>query len=204
MCTPGNAGFIPKGMSGFDDRKVKGYNYNPEKSRALLAEAGFADGKGLPEITLTTVSSYRDLIEYIQRELNQIGIKTRVEVMEGASLRELIAKNGVNFFRASWNADYPDGENYLSVFYSKNRAPIGPNYTVFSNKQFDVLYNQSYLVKSDTARYALYQQMDNLMMQQSPVVVLYYDNLVNLYQNNISGYRVNGMNLLTLKYVRKR
>ncbi len=204
MCTPGNAGFIPKGMPGFDDKKVTGYNYNPEKARALLAEAGFHDGRGLPEITLTTVSSYRDLIEYIQGELNQIGIKTRVEVMEGASLRELIAKNGVNFFRASWNADYPDGENYLSVFYSKNRAPIGPNYTVFSNKQFDVLYNRSYLEKNDSARYALYQQMDNLMMQQSPVVVLYYDNLVNLYQNNISGYRVNGMNLLTLKYIRKK
>jgi peptide/nickel transport system substrate-binding protein len=204
MCTPGNAGFIPKGMPGFDDKKVISYNYDPEKARTLLAEAGFPDGKGLPEITLTTVSSYRDLIEYIQGELNQIGIKTRVEVMEGSSLRELIAKNGVNFFRASWNADYPDGENYLSVFYSKNKVPFGPNYTAFNNKQFDNLYNQSYHVTNDSARYTLYRQMDNLMMQQSPVVVLYYDNLVNLYQNNISGYRVNGMNLLTLKYVKKR
>ncbi len=204
MCTPGNAGFIPKGMPGFDDKKVIGYNYDPEKARQLLAEAGFPDGKGLPEITLYTVSSYRDLIEYIQGELNQTGIKTRVEIMEGASLREQIAKNGVNFFRASWNADYPDGENYLSVFYSKNKVPFGPNYTAFNNKQFDELYNQSYHVINDSARYAIYQQMDNLMMQQSPVVVLYYDNLVNLYQNNISGYRVNGMNLLTLKYVKKR
>lgn len=203
MCTPGNAGFIPKGMPGFDDKKVKGYNYDPEKARALLAEAGFPDGNGLPEITLTTVSSYRDLIEYIQGELNQIGVKTRVEIMEGASLRELIAKNGVNFFRASWNADYPDGENYLSVFYSKNKVPFGPNYTAFNNKQFDKLYIQSYHITSASARYVLYQQMDNLMMEQSPVVILYYDNLVNLYQNNISGYSVNGMNLLTLKTVRK-
>ena len=204
MCTPGNAGFIPKGMPGFDDKKVTGYNYDPGKARALLAEAGFPDGRGLPEVTLTTVSSYRDLIEYIQGELNQIGIKTRVEVMEGASLRELIAKNGVNFFRASWNADYPDGENYLSVFYSKNKVPFGPNYTAFNNKLFDKLYTQSYHEANDSARYVLYQQMDNLLMQQSPVVVLYYDNLVNLYQNNISGYRVNSMNLLTLKYIRKR
>ncbi|MFI5158679.1 MAG: ABC transporter substrate-binding protein [Sphingobacteriales bacterium] len=203
MCTPGNAGFIPKGMPGFDDKKVNGYYYDPEKARALLAEAGFPDGRGLPEITLTTVSSYRDLIEFIQGKLNQIGIKTRVEVMEGASLRELIAKNGVNFFRASWNADYPDGENYLSVFYSKNKVPFGPNYTAFNSKQFDKLYIQSYHVTNDSARYALYQQMDNLIMRQSPVVVLYYDNLVTLYQNNISGYSINGMNLLTLKGVRK-
>ncbi|WP_461448821.1 ABC transporter substrate-binding protein [Mucilaginibacter sp.] len=203
LCTPGTSGFIPEGMPGFDASKVAGYNYNPEKARKLLTEAGFPNGNGLPEITLTTVSSYRDLIEYIQGELEQVGIKTRIEVMEGASLREQIAKNGVPFFRASWNADYPDGENYLSVFYSKNKSPYGPNYTNFNNKAFDALFTQSYLVNNDTARYRLYQQMDNLVMQQSPVVVLYYDKLVNLYQNNISGYSVNGMNLLGLKRVKK-
>lgn len=204
ICTPGNAGFIPKDMPGFDDKNVRGYNYDPVKARQLLAEASFPDGKGLPEITLTTVSSYRDLSEYIQGELNQIGIKIKVEVMEGAGLREQIAKNGVPFFRASWNADYPDGENYLSVFYSKNKVPFGPNYTSFNSKQFDKLFIRSYHTANDSARYLLYQQMDNLMMQQSPVVVLYYDNLVNLYQNNISGYSINGMNLLTLKTVKKQ
>jgi oligopeptide transport system substrate-binding protein len=203
LCTPGTSGFIPEGMPGFDAKKVIGYSYDPDKARQLLAEAGFPNGKGLPEITLTTVSSYRDLIEYIQGELNQVGIKTRIEVMEGASLREQIAKNGVAFFRASWNADYPDGENYLSVFYSKNKSPYGPNYTNFNSKAFDKLFTQSYQVSNDSTRYALYQQMDNLVMQQSPVVVLYYDKLVNLYQNNISGYSVNGMNLLALKRVRK-
>jgi len=203
LCTPGTSGFIPEGMPGFDAKKVKGYSYDPEKARQLLAEAGFANGKDLPEITLTTVSSYRDLIEYIQGELEQVGIKTKVEVMEGASLREQIAKNGVPFFRASWNADYPDGENYLSVFYSKNKSPYGPNYTNFSSQAFDKLFTQSYRVSNDSTRYALYQQMDNLVMQQSPVVILYYDKLVNLYQNNISGYSVNGMNLLGLKRVRK-
>jgi len=203
LCTPGSSGFIPEGMPGFDAKKVTGYNYDPDKARRLLAQAGFPNGKGLPEITLTTVSSYRDLIEYIQGELEQLGIKTRIEVMEGASLREQIAKNGVPFFRASWIADYPDGENYLSVFYSKNKSPYGPNYTNFSSKAFDGLFNQSYHVGDDSTRYQFYQQMDNLVMQQSPVVILYYDKLVNLYQNNISGYSVNGMNLLELKRVRK-
>jgi oligopeptide transport system substrate-binding protein len=201
--TPGNYGFIPRGMPGFDDKKVCGYNYNPDKSRRLLAQAGFPNGKNLPEILLSTTTTYRDLIEFIQGELDAVGVKTRVEITQGASLRELISKNGVNFFRGSWTADYPDGENYLSVFYSKNKIPWGPNYTGFSNKQFDALFEQAYHVTSDTARYALYQKMDNLMMQQSPVVILYYDKLVNLYQNNISGYNNNSLNLLTLKSVIK-
>jgi peptide/nickel transport system substrate-binding protein len=132
-----------------------------------------------------------------------VGIKTRVEITQGASLRELISKNGVNFFRGSWTADYPDAENYLSVFYSKNKVPYGPNYTGFNCKQFDDLFVKSYHVTNDSARYALYQQMDNVIMRQSPVVVLYYDKLVNLYQNNISGYSKNSLNLLELRRVKK-
>ncbi len=203
LATPGNAGFIPEGMPGFDDKKVKGYSYNPRKARQLLAEVGFPNGKNLPEIVLHTTVGYRDLIEYVQGQLEQIGIKTRVEVTQGASLRELISKNGVNFFYGSWIADYPDAENYLSVFYSKNKIPWGPNYTGFNNKQFDALFEQVYHETNDTKRYALYQQMDNLVMQQSPVVILYYDKWVNLYQNNITGYSKNAQNLLVLKRVKK-
>jgi len=202
MGTPGYAGFIPEGMPGFS-KNVKGYTYDPEKARQLLAEAGFPDGKNLPEISLATTVGYRSLIEYVQGQLDRIGIKTNVEITQGASLRELVSKNGINFFYGQWIADYPDGENYLSVFYSKNKIPFGPNYTGFNNKKFDALFEQTYHEKNDAARYTLYQQMDNLVMEQSPVVVLYYDKLVNLYQNNISGYSLNGQNLLVLKRVRK-
>ena len=202
MGTPGYAGFIPEGMPGFS-KNVKGYTYDPEKARQLLAEAGFPDGKNLPEISLATTVGYRSLIEYVQGQLDRMGIKTNVEITQGASLRELVSKNGINFFYGQWIADYPDGENYLSVFYSKNKIPFGPNYTGFNNKKFDALFEQTYHEKNDAARYALYQQMDGLVMEQSPVVVLYYDKLVNLYQNNISGYSLNGQNLLVLKRVRK-
>src|SRR5206468_12384311 len=105
--TPGYSGFIPEGMPGFDAKAVQGYHYNPAKAQQLLAEAGFPHGKNLPEFLLLTTTTYRDLIEYIQGELNKAGIRTRVEVVQGASLRELIAKNGVSFFRGSWVADYP-------------------------------------------------------------------------------------------------
>ena len=203
MGTQGSAGFIPMGMPGFDAKEVHGYTYNPDKARELLKECGYPDGKGLPEIVLHTTVSYRSLIEYVQGQLDRVGIKTSVEITQGASLRELVSKNGVNFFYGTWIADYPDGENYLSVFYSKNKIPYGPNYTGFNNKQFDALFEQSYQETNDEKRYALYRQMDNLVMQQSPVVILYYDKRVNLYQNNISGYSVNAQNLLTLKRVRK-
>ena len=203
MATPGDAGFIPAGMPGFSDTQVKGYNYDPEKCRRLLAEAGYPNGRHLPEITLTTTIGYRDLIEYVQGQLDQVGIHTKVEIVQSASLRELVAKNGVNFFYGSWIADYPDGENYLLLFYSKNRIPWGPNYTGFSNKQFDHLFEQCYHENDDQKRYALYREMDNVVMQNAPVVILYYDKLVNLYQSNITGYSKNALNLLVLKRIVK-
>jgi len=203
MGIAGSAGFIPVGMPGFDSGTVKGYSYNPVKARELLCEAGYPDGKGMPEITLHTTIGYRSLIEYIQGQLDKVGIKTNVEITQGSSLRELISKNGVNFFYGTWIADYPDGENYLSVFYSKNKIPFGPNYTGFNNKQFDLLFEQAYHTIKDEDRFKLYRQMDNLVMEQAPVVVLYYDKRVNLYQNNISGYGVNAQNLLTLKRIVK-
>jgi len=204
MGTPGNAGFMPVGMPGFDAKQVHGYTYNPDKARQLIKEAGYPNCVGLPEITLHTTVSYRSLIEYVQGQLDKVGIKTNVEITQGASLRELISKNDVNFFYGSWIADYPDGENYLSVFYSKNKIPWGPNYTGFNNKQFDCLFEQAYREPNDQKRYALYRQMDNLVMEQAPVVVLYYDQRVNLYQNNISRYSVNAQNLLNLKRVVKK
>ncbi|MGB4775142.1 MAG: ABC transporter substrate-binding protein, partial [Daejeonella sp.] len=183
---------------------VKGYEYNPEKAKKLLAEAGYPNGKNLPEIKLQTTTTYKDLIEFVQGELNQVGINCKVEINQASSLRELVSKNGVNFFRGSWIADYPDAENYLSVFYSKNYVPIGPNYTSFKNKKFDELFEKVYAEKDNEKRFKLYREMDSLVMEQSPVVVLFYDQLVNLYQNNISGLSNNAQNLLILKRVKKQ
>lgn len=201
--TPATSGFIPKGMPGFDSTRVKGYDYNPKLSAKLLEEAGFPGGKGMPEVTLSTSTTYRDLIEFIQGELANIGIKAKVDVSPSASLRDMMSKNEVNFFRGSWIADYPDGENYLSVFYSKNRVPFGPNYTGYFNDKFDKLFEQSYYESDAKKRYELYYQMDNMVMEHSSVVPILYDQAVVMLQNNISGYMMNPLSLMVLKRVKK-
>lgn len=202
--SPATSGFVPKGMPGFDSIKVKGYHYNPSLALKLLAEAGYPNGKGMPEITLNTSTTYKDLIEFIQGELSAIGLKVKVDVSPSASLRDLMAKNEVNFFRGSWIADYPDAENYLSVFYSKNKVPFGPNYTGYFNKEFDRLFEQSYFESDEKKRFELYQKMDNMVMEHSSVVPILYDEVVVLLQNNISGYPINPLSLMILKRVKKK
>ena len=201
--TPGNYGMIPLGLPSFDSAKMFGYSYDPDKSRQLLAEAGFLDLASLPEITLTSNSEYLDLCKYIQHQLGEIGISIKINVNPPASLKELKAQAKLQFFRASWIADYADAENYLSLFYSKNFCPKGPNYTHFSNNEFDKLYEDAQLQVNDSLRYIQYQKMSNLIMEESPVIILYYDRVLRFMQNNIYGLESNAMNLLTLKNVKK-
>ncbi|MFZ4413117.1 MAG: ABC transporter substrate-binding protein [Bacteroidales bacterium] len=201
--TPALYGFIPKGLPGFDTSKIKGYDYQPDKSRKLLADAGFSNGENLGEITLSTTASYLDLCKYIQNQLIEIGLKIKIDVNPPATLREMIAKSKVSFFRGSWIADYPDAENYLSLFYSGNFCPMGPNYTHFSNPHFDLLYKKAQNEINDSLRYNYYNQMDQIIMNEAAVVVLYYDQVLRFVQNNIQGLGSNPMNLLTLKRVKK-
>jgi peptide/nickel transport system substrate-binding protein len=201
--TPGVYGMVPVGMPYYDTSLMKGYDYDPVRAAALLKKAGYPGGKGLPEIVLSTTSSYLDLCQYMQQQLGEIGLKIRIDVNPPATLREMIAKQKLQFFRASWIADYPDMENYLSLFYSGNFCPQGPNYTHFSNTEFDRLFLESRTTVDDSARALLYARMDNIIMEQAPVVVLYYDKVLRFTQKNISGLGSNPMNLLTLKRVRK-
>jgi len=197
------AGFIPSGLPSFDMSIVKGYDYNPDKVRELLISAGYPDGKGLPEISLATSELYLELAEYIQSQLSEFGIKIKIDVQKASVLSEAVANGKVNFFRKSWVADYPDEENFLSLFYSKNWSPNGFNYTHFKNPEFDSLYEKSQAELNDSIRYIYYRQMDQLLVDNVPIVPLYYDQVVRLVQNNISGLTSNSMNMLSLKKVRK-
>jgi peptide/nickel transport system substrate-binding protein len=195
-------GFIPKGMPYFDSTLV-GFTYQPEKTKQLLKEAGFPEGKNLPEIQLITTAVYLDVCEYIQSELAQHGINIKVEVLLPAINSELIANNKAAFFRKSWVADYADKENYMSVFYSKNFSPNGPNYTHFKNDEFDTLYEKSLTMISQEELQKNFNRMEEIIIDEAPVVPLYYDDAVFFYHKNIAGLKGNPLNLLQLKTVSK-
>ncbi len=198
--TPAHAGFVPLGMPGFTVNEG-GFYYDPAKSRNLLAEAGFPEGQGLPAIGLATTSQYLDIAQYIQHELSLLGIRMSIDVIPPATLREMLSKGDAPFFRHSWIADYPDAENYLALFYTPNHAPHGPNYTRFSNHEFDRLYEKSVSIVEDSLRHEYYRQMDNIIIAEAPVVVLYYDQFIRFLPHYVSNMQVNPLNHLILKTV---
>lgn len=199
--TAAESGFVPTGLPSFDANVVKGYEYNPSKTAALLAEAGFPGGIGLPEIRLSTIPVYANLAAFIASELEQSGIKVKIETSTKSVLLDLTAHSKAQFFRGSWIADYPDAENFLGVFYGKNPAP--PNYTRFRNEAFDALYEKASGEMNDSVRYGYYRKMDQLIMDEAPVVPLWYDMALHLVQPDVSHFRPNALNLLELRRVCK-
>ncbi|MDZ4757633.1 MAG: ABC transporter substrate-binding protein [Bacteroidota bacterium] len=191
-------GFIPKGLPGNIEDDI--YEYNPEKARELLHKSGY---NKKDEIVLYTTKNYLDLTVYIQNQLTAIGIKCKIENNPGTTHRQMVAKSQALFFRGSWIADYPDAENYLSLFFSKNFCPSGPNYFHYKNSAIDNLYASSLTITNDSIRTKLYSTIDKKIMDDAPVVVLFYDRSIRLLQNNISGLPTNPLNLLVLKRTKK-
>lgn len=196
---PAQSGFVPSGLPSFDSVKVKGYSYDPALARKLIKESGF-NLQNIPALKLQTISIYSEIASYVAKQLEELGFKIQVDVVQKATLLGLTSDSKTPFFRGSWIADYPDAENYLSVFYSKNPAP--PNYTRYHNPEFDAVFEKAIAETNDSLRYELYRKADQIMIKDAPVVPLWYDVVVHLVQPNVKDFPANALNLLELRRVR--
>ena len=198
---PANGGFIPKGLPGYDE--LSGYQYDPKKAKTLVEEYKKLSKNTSPSITISTNENYLNFCEFIQRALLDIGLTVTIEVMPSSSLKTAKANGKLDIFRASWVADYPDAQNYLSLFFSENFTPNGPNYTHFKNVTYDSTYAKAMIESNVEKRINLYKKMDQIVLEEAPVVVLFYDEVLRFTQKNIEGLGINPTNLLELKNVQK-
>ena len=187
---PATGGMIPYGLPEY--QKGIGAEYNPDSVRTLLATME------LPELVLVTVANYRDLCEYVQGEMAALGWDISVNVVPSATLRSEKSAGTLDFFRASWIADYPDAENYLMLFYGPLKAPNGPNYSRYQNKEYDALYEALAAESNPELRSALVRQADAWLMQEYTCVPLFYDEVLRVYPNRIEGVQSNALNALNL------
>ncbi|NOU48239.1 MAG: ABC transporter substrate-binding protein [Bacteroidales bacterium] len=194
---PGTGGMIPYGMPGHDSTGKYGYSYQPKQAIEIIRSNNFGSS-----ITITTSAEYVDLAKFIQSQLTNVGLQVKIEVSPPATIRQARALGKLEFFRSSWVADYPDAENYLAMFYSRNFAPYGPNYTHYKSEAFDALYEKASGIPDLTDRIGLYRQMDSLIMSDAPVVVLFYDEVLRFVNNRVTGFESNPVNILDLRRVK--
>jgi len=197
-------GFVPPSLWNKNLDSNSALRYQPDSAAILLSEAGYPSGKGIPEIILATTSDYTDLMEFIQHQWEKIGVPARIQVMQPAAFREATAKCQVAAFRKSWLADYADPENFLAVFTTPNFAPAGPNYTHYSNPEFDRIYSLAIQEANDSIRTLQYRMLETIVMNEMPVIPLFHDQVSHFIRKDISGLSTNGVNMLDLSTVRKQ
>ena len=198
----GTSGFVPTALPSFSEKEVPGYTYQPQKARQLLRAAGYGPQRPL-KLRLSTVLERKEIGEYMQKQWADVGVQVQIDINQSAAQQDLVDNGRVAFFAKSWLGDYPDAENYLALFYSPNFSPAGPNKTHFKNAAYDKLYDEARRTQDVAKRTALYQAMDRIVVEESPVISLYYDEVVRLTQNNVRGLTPNPMNQLLLERVRK-
>jgi oligopeptide transport system substrate-binding protein len=194
----------------FEGIREKGYSYQPEKARELLAQAGYPNGKGFPSLTLkfnlgTIHSAVADEFrKQIAKELN-ININ-----LEGLSFEERL-EDEINargdIFRTAWYADYKDPESFLMNFYGKSvptdrKEPSGVNATRFVNAAFDELFEKAQSEKSSKVRNQLFAQAEKILLEEAPLIVLWYNEQFILQYYKVRNLETNSILYLDLTKVR--
>jgi oligopeptide transport system substrate-binding protein len=200
---PAENGPLPVGMPGYDST-IKGYTYDIRKAKQLLSEAGYPDGKGLDlTLVISNDETQKSLSIAIQEQLKEVGINLKLEQILQATLNTKQQDGELTFTRGNWGADYFDPENFMSLFYSKNVIPFGPNKTGYSNPLIDELYEKSILITDFNERKKIYDEMQKIVIDDAAWIYLYYNQKVYLLQNNISGFYLDGLNNVNFKFTKK-
>ena len=190
---PGVAGYTPKAR----------LNGTLEDAKRLLAEAGYPDGKGFPafELSYNTTLNHRELAEAIQQMWKQkLGINVTLSNQEWKVFLDLQRTKNFTMQRFGWAADYVDPHTFLELFESTS----GNNNTNWANAEYDHLLQEALAAKTTEERYAAYQKMDAILVDELPVIPLYYYTVVRAVSPRVEGYYPTLLDHHPLKYVSLR
>jgi peptide/nickel transport system substrate-binding protein len=201
----GDWGVVPPILNAHEKETTTEANAAWQKALAEYQQSGYAKQNNKPEIVLSTTADYLDMMVYLQETWGRLGVKIKVDIQTGGMLRQLRNEGKLMLFRGSWIADYPDAENFLACYYAPYLSPMGPNYTHFEDAQFDALYRLIEAGESGqkaSLRKQYIQQANQILIDQAPVIPLYYDKSIRLIQPWVRGLENDAANRLVLKRVK--
>lgn len=197
---PALNGIVPPTFDFYKSSEIKGYTFDPEKAKKLLAEAGYPNGKNFPEIQLLVNSGNsrnNTVAAEIQKQLQQIlNVNVNFESLPNGDKFLLQTAGQGHMYRDGWVADYPSPESFLSVFYGapldKDTSKISyPNTIKFVNAEFDMYYEKGRdALDRDTAA-AYFMKAEQILVEQAPLIPLYYESNYNLTSSRLKNFYTN-------------
>lgn len=180
----------------------QGDSYNPQRARELLAEAGFPGGRGMPTLSIlyNTSESHRAIAEVIQQQWqNNLNVKASLENMEWGTYLDKMFSVDFTIARSGWNGDYPDPNTFLDMWTTGNSH----NSTGWSRPEYDELIAQSQAA-SGQQRMDLLHKAETLLLEDLPVLPLYFYTRTNLFSPEFAGFEPNVMDQHPLHLIRRR
>ena len=191
--------WVPQGM--FAHNPSIGLPFDPNKARRLLAEAGYPEGMGFEPVTAVyNTGSVNTLVaENLQAQWKRtLNVNIILDNMEWKVYLKRLRADPPALFRLSWGADYPDPDNFMTLFLSKG----GNNRTGWGNPRYDHLVRQAASEPVSNRRLELYNEAQRILVEQEvpiiPLFVAVQNTMVKPYVRNL---KFNAMELLYLKTV---
>ena len=165
---------MPESISGYND-DIEGYEYDPEKAKELLAEAGHADGFDMELWAMPVPRPYmpdgEKVAEVIQKNLEDVGITAKIVSHEWATYLDLASKGDADAFMLGWTGDNGDADNFLYVLLDEDN--IGSNnYTYFENDAMHDLFIEAQTEVDEDKRIKLYEEAQEIIHEEAPWVPL--------------------------------
>jgi peptide/nickel transport system substrate-binding protein len=161
-----------------------------------LKKAGFNHPSEVPPLILHTDPAYAYFCSALIYPWVTEGFNVRLEVVERSTLKSMVAKGQVDFFRASWIADYPSALNVLGIFKSNRVPPNGPNYTFFMNDTVDAALHILETRTSGLDRELAIETIQAALVEHVPVIPLYFDAYLRFERKEYLGLKSNSLNQL--------
>lgn len=185
--------WIPPGMPGYDANLGKEFAFNPTKAKDLLTQAGYADVSKLPKLTyqFADTAGNRVVAEFLQGQLkDNLGINLELQPMEPKSFSQMVNNEQHTWAWFGWGADYPDPDNWLPEIFGTG---AGVNHTLYSNAEVDRVMKQAMAEPDTTKRLALWKKAQEMIVDDMPVVFMFYRERFVLVKPTVKNLKTTGM-----------
>ncbi len=178
--------FVPPGLPGYD--VVGDDSFDPEQAKKLLAEAGYADGKGFPtvEILYNNAEGHRTIAEFILSQWQRhLGVTASLAQQAWGTYLDTVNQQKYVIARSGWIGDYPDPNTFLDMFVTDGAN----NQTGWSNARYDEIIRELAARESDPERrYQLLREAEVILMDEVPIMPLYFSININMVRPYVNGW----------------
>lgn len=200
-------GFVPE-MPQYDNEAVKGHRQNVEKAKALMSQAGYANGANFPKldfyVNAQKGSGVHKMCKAVASQLKQhLNVDLEIKLCSIDEREKAIASGKAKIWRAGWIADYPDPENFLSIFYGGNAGKSGSmvNSFQFKNESFDRVFEKASSEGDPVKRGELLVQCDQIVIDEAAIMPILTDDHIVMVNARVRNYAASPMEQLSLTSV---